>query len=175
MVGASVTWGLLLAWVVHDAEELLTTPRFAPRLAVAVRRRFPRLPAAARRLVDIGTTRMAVAILLIGVLVAFAAEEGARTGGWSPFFQVILAGFSIHAVFHVGATVAARGYTPGVITAVVIVAPFSVWAWLELQRVGLIHGYGPVLLLIGLVSIPVSLLAAHALAYLLLKAAHRST
>jgi hypothetical protein len=170
MVGVSVTWGLLIAWVVHDTEELLATPRFAPRAAATVRRRFPRLPAAASRMMDIGATRMAVAILLIGVLVAVAAEEGARTGGRSPFFQVVLAGFGIHAVFHVGATLATRGYTPGIVTAVVVVAPFSVWAWLQLQRVGLIDGYGPLLLLVGLVSIPVSLIAAHLLAYLLVKA-----
>ena len=34
MVGVTVTWGLLVAWIVHDVEELLTTPRFVPRFAV---------------------------------------------------------------------------------------------------------------------------------------------
>lgn len=170
MVGVTVTWGLLVAWIVHDTEELLATPRFAPRVAATMRQRFPRLLAAASRMMDIGAGRMALAILLIGVLVAVAAEEGARTGGRSAFFQVVLAGFGIHAVFHVGATIATRGYTPGVVTAVLVVAPFSVRAWLQLQRVGLIDGYGPLLLLIGLASIPVSLIAAHLLAYLLLQA-----
>jgi hypothetical protein len=169
MVDVTVTWGLLAAWIVHDLEELLATPRYAPRVEATIRRRFARLPAAAQRMMAVGTTRMAVAILLVGLLVAAGAEEGARTGGSSPFFQVILAGFGLHAVFHVGATVAVRGYTPGVVTAILVVAPFSVWAWLKLERAGLIHGYGPVLLLIGLLSVPVTVLAAHAGAYLLLR------
>ena len=101
MVGVTVTWGLLVAWIVHDVEELLTTPRFAPRTAATIRRRFAWLPGLALQMVDVGVTRMAVAVVLIGLLVAAAAEEGARTGGRSPFFQVILAGFGIHAVFHV--------------------------------------------------------------------------
>ena len=103
----------------------------------------------------------------MGILVAAAAADGARTGGRSVFYQAVLAGFGIHSVFHVGQTVLARGYTPGLVTAPLVVAPFSLWAWQQLDRAGVVtQDAGPTVLVV-LVLLPAALVGIHALAGLI--------
>jgi Protein of unknown function with HXXEE motif len=72
----------------------------------------------------------------MGVVFLAAAADGARTGGRSIFYQIVLIGFGVHSVAHVVQAVLARGYTPGVVSAVLVVAPFSLWAGRQLERAG---------------------------------------
>lgn len=46
---ASVTFGLLAAWAVHDSEELATVPRWVRTRLPELRERFPRVPEAVWR------------------------------------------------------------------------------------------------------------------------------
>ncbi|QFZ22671.1 HXXEE domain-containing protein [Saccharothrix syringae] len=154
MVSKKVTWGLLAAWVVHDLEELVTTARWT--------RRQPRVPTTT-------APHAATAIGLVGVVVAAAAADGARTGGRSPFFQAVLTGFGLHSVTHVLGSAVFRGYTPGVVTAPVVVAPFSVWAIRQLRRAGIRVHPSPR----ALIWFPVTVGAAHAIARLVTRAADR--
>ncbi len=77
MVGAAVTWGLLVAWLIHDLEEWITIPAWSRLTAERLVRRFPRFPG--RILSVLRTTRLEVtiSIALVGVLVAAAAWVGA--------------------------------------------------------------------------------------------------
>lgn len=138
-VPASVTWGLLFAWVVHDIEELATMSSWSREAAATLAERYPSVPEAVWRRVPMGQTQASVAIALVGVVMAAASADGARTGGRSPFFQAMLAGFGWHALTHVGQTVAYGGYTPGVATAPTVVAPYSLWAWRRLKRAGVVR------------------------------------
>ena len=56
-------------------------------------------------------------------------EDFVAANGHSAFYQVALAAFGAHALLHLGQSALVRGYTPGVLTAPVIVLPFSLWAW----------------------------------------------
>jgi Protein of unknown function with HXXEE motif len=156
----AVTWGLLAAWVVHDFEEWLTMPGFTVRAAERAQRRLPSVPAGFWSLVRMSRVRVTAAILAVGVLIAVAAGYGAHTGGRSALYQAVLVGFGLHAIVHVGQSVAFRGYTPGVVTAVVVVAPFSWWAWQRLREAG-IADVGSDSLLTVIVLFPLVLLAAH--------------
>ncbi|TMR08629.1 HXXEE domain-containing protein [Nonomuraea turkmeniaca] len=42
----------------------------------------------------------------------------------------------LHGVGHLAQAAATRGYTPGAVTAPVVVIPFSVWAWRRLRSAG---------------------------------------
>ncbi|MFI7640257.1 HXXEE domain-containing protein [Nonomuraea sp. NPDC049400] len=125
MVPSTVTWGLLVAWAVHDAEELATIAGWARK----ARERWPWVP-------EVSQGHVNVAIGLMGGVVAGASALGARTGGRSPVFQAALLGFGAHGVVHLGQAAVARGYTPGVVTAPLVVIPFSVWAWRRLRAAG---------------------------------------
>ncbi|GAA3209617.1 HXXEE domain-containing protein [Nonomuraea helvata] len=125
VVPSTVTWGLLAAWAVHDAEELATMAGWTRE----ARERWPWVPEVSQRHVN-------VAIGLMGGVMAGAAALGARTGGRSPVFQAALLGFGAHGVAHLAQAAVARRYTPGVVTAPVVVIPFSVWAWRRLRADG---------------------------------------
>lgn len=128
-IPAWATWGLLAAWTVHDAEELATMSRFS--------RKSPAwLP-------ELDQTHVTTAIGLMGGLVAAASAAGARTGGRSRFYQAVLVGFGFHAVSHVASAVVLRRYTPGLVTAPLVVAPFSLLAVRALRARGVELTAGP--------------------------------
>jgi hypothetical protein len=124
-VPRAATLGLFAAWLVHDLEEL-------PTMAAWTRRMARRLPWAR----PMSQARVNVAIALMGVVVAAAAVAGARSRGRSGFYQSALAGFGWHAGGHVLSAVALREYTPGLVTAPLLVAPFSLWAWRRIGAAG---------------------------------------
>ncbi|WP_084154871.1 HXXEE domain-containing protein [Agrococcus lahaulensis] len=125
------TWGLLGAWSLHDLEEGVTMPGWTARTAEALDRRGL---AAVGRLVRRSRAEVWTAIGLVCVPFAIAAAEGARTAGRSALYQGALLGYGLHAITHVGSSIAWRGYTPGVATAPVLVAGFSIAAAGELLR-----------------------------------------
>lgn len=128
MVSRKVTWGLLAAWIVHDVEELATMSKWTRKH---------------RFVPDTSPAQAATAIGAMGLVIAAAAAQGARTGGRSGFFQATLLGFGLHSISHVAASAALREYTPGVLTAPTVVAPFSIWAWRELKKSGVPVTGGP--------------------------------
>ncbi|MBP2338449.1 hypothetical protein JOF41_004627 [Saccharothrix coeruleofusca] len=146
MVSKKVTWGLLVAWLAHDAEELATTSWWTRRQAGVP---------------TVTPARSAVAIGVVGAVMAAAAADGARTGGRSRFFQAALTGFGLHSITHVAGSVVFRGYTPGVLTAPTVVAPFALWARRRLRRAGVAAPTDPRALL----WFPVVVGAAHAIAH----------
>lgn len=135
-VPASVTWGLLAAWAIHDAEEMATMGGWLDRARPRLRERFPRVPKPVWDRLRVSPAQARVAIGAMGVVIAAASASGARTGGRSPFYQATLLGFGLHAGGHLAQSALTRGYTPGVVTAPIVVAPFSVWAWRRLRAAG---------------------------------------
>ncbi|MFL1426511.1 MULTISPECIES: HXXEE domain-containing protein [unclassified Nocardiopsis] len=164
-VPAAATWGLLAAWVVHDLEELAAIPGWSRRARPRLRRELPWVPERVWDRLDVSPAHNATAIGLMGLVVAAAAADGARTGGRSGFYQTVLLGFGLHAVTHVAQSAATRGYTPGVVTAPLVVAPFSLWAWSRLRAAGVPAAPGGGAAAVA--AFPVTLGAVHGLAALL--------
>lgn len=135
-----VYWMLPAAFVIHDAEELATMPGWL----VAHRGRIEALLTAlgAGDAVDALPTTFARAAIAIGCMaVVFLV---ATAGVWSrPASRVwriayggLLGAFFLHAFTHVAQSVAFGGYTPGVVTAVLVVVPASIWVYRALARRG---------------------------------------
>jgi hypothetical protein len=112
--------GLFAAWALHDAEEVLTASWWSARVDLD-----PRLEST--------TPQFALAAAVVGVAVLAAAVRGARTGGRSVFFRAALLVFGWHGVVHIGQALLLRDYVPGLVTAVVLVIPYSIWAWRRLH------------------------------------------
>ena len=168
-MNGTVTWGLLAAWVIHDAEELATMSSWARTRLPRLRERYPWLPGRVWRAMAKDQSETTLAIAGVGLVIAAASVLGAASGGKSVFYQLVLAGFGLHAVVHLGFSTLVRGYTPGVVTALVVVAPFSLWAWRRLAGQGLttaVHS-GDVLLAVAL--LPVVIGTARLLAWLALR------
>jgi Protein of unknown function with HXXEE motif len=170
-----VTWGLFGAWVLHDVEELLTMPDWGRRNIPRLRRRYPRIPERLWRMLDLSPAQVYTAIGLMGAVIFAAAADGARTDGRSSFFQVVLAGFGLHSLAHLGQSALVRGYTPGVVTAPVVVAPFGLWAWHRLDQAGALGAAGDTAdaLLLGLAGFALLVPALQGGAWLLVRAGRR--
>ncbi|MFI9723740.1 HXXEE domain-containing protein [Streptomyces sp. NPDC052396] len=136
-VGPAVTFGLLAAWALNDIEELATMDRFTRERLPVLRARFPRVPERIwGSMAEVDGRRFAVAVGVMGAIVAAAAADGHRTGGRSPFYRATLDGFGLHGLVHLAQAAASRGYTPGVLTSPTVVVPFTLWARTRLRRAG---------------------------------------
>ena len=137
------------------------------RIVARLRSRYPQLPDGVWERLEVSPAHVAVAIGLMGTVMTAAAGPGARSGGRSGFYQAVLAGFGWHAVGHLAQAAAVGGYAPGVVTAPVVAAPFSLWAWRRLRAAGVPAALGRSSAW-AMVLLPVTLGAAHL-------AAHRLT
>ena len=126
-----MTRGLFFSWLAHDLEELATTPGWTHPA-------FDKLPFLPKDIRRHGCSREHVylGIGLMGVLMAAAPADGYRTRGRSPVYQAALYGYGMHTFSHLGTAVLARGYTPGVATALPVVLPF----WIFAKRTLRVHG-----------------------------------
>jgi len=168
-VPSTVTWGLLAAWVVHDLEEILA---FGPWQRAggfrAMRRRLPFVPAGVFDAAEtITPRRYAVAVGLVGSVVAVASARGTATGGRSALFQGLVTGFGLHAATHVAWSTAAGGNTPGIVTTPTIVAPYSWWARRRLRQAGLAAPVSPSEAAMSVVGAVLLIQGSHAAAALL--------
>ncbi|WP_336631161.1 MULTISPECIES: HXXEE domain-containing protein [unclassified Microbacterium] len=118
--------GLFVAWAVHDAEELVTMSHTSRAVLSRLPRRVP-VPADLRAS-GVSQTHVNLAIAIMGAIMAAVAAAGAATGGRSPWFRGALWAFGAHGFTHLAASVVRCAYTPGVVTAPVVVIPFWLWA-----------------------------------------------
>ncbi|GAA2279390.1 HXXEE domain-containing protein [Nonomuraea roseoviolacea subsp. roseoviolacea] len=170
-VPAAVTWGLLAAWALHDAEELVTMPGWAGRARPRLERRLPGVP---WERLDVSRAHATVAIGLMGGAVAALSAAGARTGGRSPVFQAALAAFGLHGVGHLAQAALTGGYTPGVVTSPLVVIPFTVWARRRLRAAGVEAPRGAAFTLGAVAAVPLLLAGVHAAAHALTGPRRRS-
>ncbi|MEU8738507.1 HXXEE domain-containing protein [Streptomyces halstedii] len=137
VVSGAVAWGLFAAWAAHDAEELATMARWTAEARPRLRARFPGVPDGVWRRLDLSQREVNTAVGLMGKVVAAASAAGVRTGGRSAFFQTCVVGFGLHGVVHLAQSAAYRGYTPGVVTAPLVVIPYTVHALRRLASSGI--------------------------------------
>src|ERR1051326_4325814 len=126
-----VIWAFPLAFLIHDLEENFTMEHFTR----TYRERFPKW----MRGLDAITTRqfvISVAVFLAIILVASLLAATLQSTG---LFTVLLAVFFLHFFTHLVQPILFRAYTPGLITAVVIVLPYSLYA---LHRLFQAHALG---------------------------------
>ena len=115
-------WAAPLVFLIHDSEELAT---IAPWLQV----HRAQLPTIVQPISTVTTVQFAQAIGLLFVGVLVAATHGAiraRHGARSIPFVLIAGALIGNAVTHVMQGVFFRGYTPGLVTAVLLVLPYGI-------------------------------------------------
>lgn len=159
------TAGLFCAWVVHDAEELLTFQETSRRIFNRLPEAVP-LPAGWR---DGGFPhrQIVTGMSIMGAVMAAASVEGYRTRGRSMLYQTVLLGFGLHGIGHLVAAAGLRGYASGVATSPTVVIPF----WLAATRYLDANGV-PVRrsLPLAAASIPVAIGGAHVIAFVVNRA-----
>jgi hypothetical protein len=126
-----------VAFALHDLEEVLAAGSWGRAAPERIRARFPRAPERLTRLAAVSTYQMAVAVGVVGVGVAVTTRSALRDldGSMGLLPPAVLA-FAGHGITHALASAAYGGYTPGVATVPLVVAPYSLWALRALRRAG---------------------------------------
>ncbi len=138
-----VVWLLPLAFVIHDGEEILTMPGWIARNR-PVLDRIAEAGALARRVVEnLASTTSAVtaavlAELTVILLVTFLAQRRLHRGPAMYAYAAMLGVFFLHSVTHVGSAIVLRSYTPGVVSAILVVPPASIYVYRRLLSAGLL-------------------------------------
>ena len=127
----ALIWSFPLAFLVHDLEEILTTE-------TVLRETRGSIPPFLRDLVEIKTPQLALAVAIEFVLITLSSFLAGRAARKMHLFTLLLAAFYVHAFGHLVQTVVQRRYTSGVITALLVVLPFSRYTSRRLSQAGVI-------------------------------------
>ena len=117
-------WATPLAFVVHNAEEAWAFPRYLPRVQgyLPEALRAPQISIAA---IHVALAIVAAAFLAAAAWATLRPESGAAT--WTAVLVPAIG--ALNAIAHVASAVLLlRGYTPGLVTALCLVAPISALA-----------------------------------------------
>ena len=139
----AAAWLLPVAFVIHDGEEILTMPRWIAEHRPLLER-IAHTGAPARRVVDnlpTTTAQVAVAVaveLAVLLLATVLFSRGPRPGPALYFYAAALGVFTAHSLTHLGQTLLLGAYTPGVVTAVLIVPAAGVYLYKRLFEAGLL-------------------------------------
>jgi Protein of unknown function with HXXEE motif len=166
-VPVGVTAGLFGAWLVHDLEEWFTMAPWSRKNADKIGQTLPvRPPWGDGGMSDVHAH---AGIAAMGAVILAASAMGVKSRGRSTFFQTALLGFGLHGLSHLGGSALFRGYTPGVVTAPIVVLPYWVWARRTLDRAGVLQS-GPSSWASAAVAVPVTIGGVHLATAGLLKA-----
>lgn len=121
-----------VAFILHDAEEVVVQHRWMLAHREALARRFPKIAPLLDHLCGLSTKAFAIAAFeeLVVLLAAtcYVLVDGAFSMQiWSALFIA----FSIHLLVHISQAIIVRGYVPGVVTSVLLLP----YACLGLQSI----------------------------------------
>ncbi|TCP23445.1 uncharacterized protein with HXXEE motif [Scopulibacillus darangshiensis] len=152
----TVIWLFPVFFMFHDLEEIITIESFmtkyknkAPKVSLA------KLALKIKKKLGEESAQVSVAvawILLIISIVTFMTAHSLPSGGNFLLFTATINVFFLQAFSHIGQSIIFRGYTPGVITALVIVIPYSLLTYYRLLEMDFINWH------LIVASIPISIL-----------------
>ena len=138
-----VYWFLPAAFLVHDIEELRTAPSWViahhSQLAAFVQR----IGLAATVVDRLPTSLPALAggvgiLLVLFIGITWGATHARGRGPWQFAYAALLGGFYVHGFTHLGQALYFAGYTPGSVTAALVVIPVSLYLYTRLIRARLL-------------------------------------
>ncbi|MBS4176507.1 HXXEE domain-containing protein [Lederbergia citrea] len=140
----TVIWLFPIIFMFHDLEEIITVENFMTKYKNRVPKTvLERLALTIKKKLGMKSAQLsitAVWILLIISFITFMTAYHLPIGGNFLLFTAVLNVFFLQTFSHIGQTVIFRGYTPGVITALVIVIPYSLLTYYWLFELNLIDG-----------------------------------
>lgn len=154
----SLSWLFLAAFMIHDLEEIIWVEPWFKKNYIKVSGAIPRtVQSMLSSMGSITSSQFAVAVgieFILFIPVTFLAAEHHQF----LFLTSVNSIFFLHVFTHVGQSLYVKMFTPGVITAIFIVLPYSVYLFYRLLSEGLID-WNLIFLSIpvGLIIIPVVL------------------
>ena len=124
----SVLWLLPISFMIHDFEEIVFWESWMAKNGAELTRRAPPfLTGLANDFVHKSTAQVSVTVFLIFCLTTVSVLLVTVAEYW-PLFLILMSMFFLHGFGHIGQAILLRRYVPGVITSVLVVIPYGVWA-----------------------------------------------
>ena len=121
MSDRAARWGLLAVLLLHNLEEALTVGAYLERSQSAV----SQVPHLRNLAAQVTPASVGWALLAVSVAAAVTVALGAR---WPRLPKLLAWVMLVNVVVpHVPAAIALGGYSPGVLTAVLVNLPYAVW------------------------------------------------
>lgn len=162
-------WSFPAVFLVHDSEEILTAEWFWREN----RDTLP-IPTSIKDRIEITTPQMAAAVLCVFAVVLsstyVATKPSIKAGPRLEYFNASVATLFLNSLQHTVQTLMIRKYTPGVVSAVSVALPYTMYVFYRLRKEELVDGSDlrRSLRVGGLSAIP-SVLAAHVAGRLLVR------
>ncbi|MGE7766814.1 HXXEE domain-containing protein [Peribacillus sp. NPDC096540] len=141
----TIIWLFPVIFMFHDLEEIITVESFMTKYKNRVPKAFlARLALIVKKKLGTKSAQLSITaawILLIISFITFMTAYLLTIEGNLILFTATLNIFFLQAFSHIGQTIIFRGYTPGVITALFIVIPYSLLTYYRLFELGLIDGH----------------------------------
>ncbi|CAM2858771.1 HXXEE domain-containing protein [Paenibacillus sediminis] len=132
----TVIWLFPIAFMFHDLEEIVMVESWMKRNRAHLYNLLSaRMVNVMERNFSMSTASFAVAVSVMLIGVSYAAVSAGLSvdhGGSMLPFAGALAVFFLHAFTHIGQAIYVQRYTPGVLTSIIIVLPYSVYAYYRL-------------------------------------------
>lgn len=110
-----------LAFILHDAEEVIVQHRWMLKHKETLTSRFPQTTKIVEHLSSLTTKAFAIAALEELFVLLFATAYVLVDGQYSTqIWSALFMAFSIHLIIHIGQAVAVRGYVPGAISTILL-------------------------------------------------------
>ncbi|NGQ97351.1 HXXEE domain-containing protein [Brevibacillus sp. SYP-B805] len=119
-------------FMLHDLEEIIMVEKWINKHQAVLYEKLPRkIAAGVVKQFSMSTAQFSVAVLVIFLFVSastYMASQFLHHGplGNIHFFTVCILVFFLHAFTHIGQSLFFRSITPGVITSIVIILPYSI-------------------------------------------------
>jgi hypothetical protein len=135
-----IYWILPLAFIVHDAEEIFTMPGWIAAHRGPLSWWLSRiglgsfvgdLPATFAQV-----TAAAALLLLVFVVATAGISARPRSFAWRTLYGGLLGAFGLHGFTHIGQALMFHSYSPGVVTALLVVVPVSLYLGSTLLKRG---------------------------------------
>lgn len=127
----TLIWLFPIIFILHDFEEIIMLENWILSEREEVYKRLPtKIANRVMKQMTMTTAQMSVAVLIIFLFVSsatFMASQYINNGPMANiyFFTVMIVIFFIHVFTHVGQSIFFRSITPGVVTSIILVFPYS--------------------------------------------------
>ncbi|MCO1603485.1 HXXEE domain-containing protein [Desulfosporosinus nitroreducens] len=168
-----IVWLFPVLFLIHDLEEILTVKGFMNRNKDRIVSLLsPKIGTFVQKQFDLTTVQFSVSVAFVFIFVissTYLTTHYNFAEGALRYFFIIVAIFFVHVFTHVGQALILRTYTPGVITSVLIVFPYTSYVIFRLLREHIIDwNFALANIPFVLLALPI-ILGAHSIARRLVK------
>ncbi|AIQ35458.1 membrane protein [Paenibacillus sp. FSL R5-0345] len=134
----SLLWLLPILFMFHDFEEILVIEAWSAKYGTRVKAAIPPfMRKMYTSMMHMTTRNFALDVLFVYILIV-AVTCIAVFFSYYLLYLAVLAVFFFHVFTHLGQTIYLKMYTPGVVTAVLVVLPYSLYAYYRLLDDGVV-------------------------------------